>query len=227
MTYSKKVLAISLAGAFFLTAGCASVSNFQTGKPLGKGNMQGYCAVSHITTKGNPITIPGLIEVQPEFTFFEVGAMLGITDRLDLGLKYTFPTGGLFDSKFCLIGSGKEKGFFLAPGLRAGYSSLSDSDDTDDTDDSNKNSRIELSVPVYLTINFSEFFSLSLIPTYSGRFITQDSYYSNLLGGNLNMKLGRKFGVVIDAAFYHNFKWEWQEVQGGAAIFFPLPSINF
>ncbi len=227
MTFFNKVFILSLSGALFLIIGCASVSNFQTGKPLGKGNVQGYCAVSHITTEGNPISIAELVEIQPEFTFFEIGAMVGVTDKIDLGLKYTFPTSGLFDSKFCLLGAGKERGFFLSPGVRAGYSSISSSDNFDDSDNSKKNTRIELSVPVYLTMNFSEFFSLSLIPTYSGRYITEDSYYSNLLGGNLNMKIGKKFGIVIDAAVYHNFKWEWQEIQGGGAVFFPLPSFNF
>jgi hypothetical protein len=113
--------------------------------------------------------------------------MVGITDRLDLGLKYTFPTGGSLEGKFCILGAGKKKGLFLTPGIRAGYSSSSISDNSDDSDDSNKSTWVEMSVPVYLTMNFTESISLSLIPTYSGRFIIEDSYYSNLLGGNVNM----------------------------------------
>lgn len=226
MTVLKKVSRMCLPSVLLLTIGCASVSNFQTGKPLGKGNAQGYAAVSHITTRGGSIKIVDSLSIsfpiQPEFTFFEIGAMVGITDRLDLGLKYTFPTGGSLESKFCILGAGKKKGLFLSPGVRAGYSSSSDSDDSDD---SNKSTWIEMSVPIYLTMNFTESLSLSLIPTYSGRFIVEDSYYSNLLGGNVNMKIGKKFGIVIDVAYYHNFKWEWQEIQGGGALFFSLPSL--
>ncbi len=229
MLFFKKVLRAGLSGVLFLAAGCVSVSNFQTGKPLGKGNTQGYAAVSHITTKSKSIKIDDSISIsipiEPEFTFFEIGAMLGINDRLDVGLKYTFPTGGSFDGKFCLLGAGKEKGFFLSPGLRAGYTSVSNPDDSDDSDDSNKSTWFDMSVPIYLTMNFTESFSLSLIPTYSGRFIIQDSYYSNLLGGNVNVKLGNRFGIIVDVAFYRNFKWEWNEIQGGGALFFPLPSL--
>jgi len=55
VTFFKKVSRMILSGALLLTIGCASVSNFQTGKPLGKGNAQGYAAISHITTKGASI----------------------------------------------------------------------------------------------------------------------------------------------------------------------------
>ncbi|HEX3019855.1 MAG TPA: hypothetical protein VHP36_06120 [Chitinispirillaceae bacterium] len=218
MTFFKKASGVFLTGALLLTVGCASVSNFQTGKPLGKGNVQAYFSVSHIDTKND--TVP-LIETVPEFTFFELGATMGLTDRLDLGLKYTFPTAGFIDSKYCLVGSGKQKGVFLSPGLRAGYTAFPKQEGEEEND------RVEFSVPIYLTFGFSEVFSLSLIPTYSGRFFTSGSYYTNLLGGNVNFKIGKRFGVIADVAVYQNFKWEWQEIQAGGAMFFPLPEITF
>lgn len=51
--------------------------------------------------------------------------MAGVTEKLDLGVKYTFPTTGSLEGKYCLIGAGKEKGVFIASGLRAGYVSIS------------------------------------------------------------------------------------------------------
>jgi hypothetical protein len=204
--------------SLFLTTGCASLSSFKTAKPLGKGNTEGAFSVSHVATTNNQDSlIPGLMEKPPEFWFFELQGSMGITEKLDVGLKYTFPLSGSLDAKYCLAGADKDKGFFFSPGLKIGYTSL-----PDDASDSTNNNRIEYFVPLYLSMYFTDFLSLSLIPSYSGRFYTEASGYSNLLGGSANIRIGKKFGMIAEYSYYHNFNMEWDEYQIGAALYFPL-----
>ncbi len=204
--------------ALLLTTGCASLSSFKTAKPLGKGTTEGTFSVSHVATMNSKDSlIPGFMEEPPEFWFFELQGSMGVTEKLDVGLKYTFPLSGAIDAKYCLAGAGNEKGFFFSPGLKIGYTSL-----PNDADDSTKNNRIEYFVPLYLSMYFNEFLSLSLIPSYSGRFYTEASGYSNLLGGSVNIRFGKKFGMIAEYSFYHNFNMEWDEYQAGAALYFPL-----
>ncbi len=213
---SKRI--VLLCAALMSTIGCASLSNFKTAKPVGKGNTEGAFAVSYVATMNSKDSlIPGLMEEPPEFTFFELQGTLGVTEKLDVGLKYTFPLSGAIDAKYCLVGAGKEKGLFFSPGLKIGYTSLPDTDE-----DSTESRRIEFFVPMYLSVYFNELISLSLIPSYSGRFYTEASGYSNLLGGSVNFKIGRKVGVIAEYSLYHNFDMEWNEYQAGAALFFPL-----
>ena len=223
MRLFRTFLTLSMAGAFLLATGCASISNFQTGKPLGKGNAEGIFSVSNINTiNGDSISIADhdYEIVPPEFTFFELQGVLGITDRIDIGIKYTFPTAGALTAKYCLVGAGKEKGIFLSPGLRAGYTAFPSTDSTE-------NNRIEISVPVYLSLYFTNFLSVSLIPTYSGRYFTSFSSYENCLGGNFNLRIGKRFGFVAEAAYQRNLYWNWDELQFGGSIYFPLPELGF
>lgn len=216
---------VSFCGTMVLIflAGCASISNFQTGKPLGKGNVEAMAAISNIDTRnGEEIDINDAeIEiVPPEFTFFELQAMVGITEKLDIGVKYTFPTAGAVIAKYCLIGAGKDKGFFLSPGIRAGYTAF-----PHNVDDTVGNDRMEYFVPIHLTYYFTDFLALSVAPTYSGRYYTSvDLGYENCLGGSVNFKIGRKFGVVAEGAYFRNFQTEWDEYQVGGSVFFPFPN---
>ncbi|MFW6221877.1 MAG: hypothetical protein ACOC4C_05360 [Fibrobacterota bacterium] len=198
-------------------AGCASNSNFRSGRPLGAGNAQGVFSVSHIGTR-EVDTAKYLFE-PPDFTFFEIGAMLGVLEGLDVGLKYTFPSAGCLEAKYALVGKNAEKGFFLTPGLRGGYTSFPYSDSTE----AEESNRIELAVPLYLSYYPLDWFGFNVIPTYSVRFFnSEDSEINNLLGGNINIDIGRKFGFIAEVAFYRNFTAEWNEFQFGGGIKFAL-----
>ncbi|HLV31479.1 MAG TPA: hypothetical protein VKY57_07925 [Chitinispirillaceae bacterium] len=223
MNRAKIILSFCAAFSLIYFAGCASISNFQTGKPLGKGNVEGMVAISKIDTRnGESLEInDSEIEiVPPEFTFFELQAMVGITEKLDLGVKYTFPTAGAVVAKYCLIGAGKEKGFFLSPGIRAGYTAFPHNED-----DTTGNDRMEFFIPIHLSYYFADLFALSIAPTYSGRFFIEGSSYENCFGGSVNVKIGKKFGVFAEAAYSRNLYWNWDEFQFGGSVFFSLPNL--
>ncbi|NLW33449.1 MAG: hypothetical protein GXY77_18535 [Fibrobacter sp.] len=224
MNRTKIILSFCAAFSLIYFVGCASISNFQTGKPLGKGNVEAMVAISNIDTRnGDKINISdNEIElVPPKFTFFEIQAMVGITEKFDVGVRYTFPTAGSIVAKYCLIGAGNDKGFFLSPGIRAGYTAFPTSGD-----DTTGNDRMEYFIPIHLTYYFTDYLALSVTPTYSGRYYTAvDLGYENCLGGSVNFKIGKKFGIIAEGAFFRNFHTEWDEYQFGGSVFFPFPNL--
>lgn len=219
MHLTKQLLFIGGSGLIMFLTGCASISNFQSAKPLGKGNVEVMASVSKISTQnGQKIDIDSSHKFTvepPDFVFAEAQAMVGITDRFDVGVKYTFPTAGAIMAKYCLVGAGKEKGFFLSPGLRVGYTAFPSTDSTN-------NDRVEIFVPINLSIYFNEIFSISLAPTYSGRFFINASEYENCVGGNFNFRIGKKVGFIGEVSYFRNLYWKWDEMQFGGSIYFPF-----
>jgi hypothetical protein len=197
--------------------GCASNSNFYSARPLGQGNSQAFVAVSTIDTERPEDTLLAAV-IRPDFTIFEVGASAGVTDKLDVGVKYSFPTAGFIEARYALLGADRREGFFFAPGLRAGYTAFPQSADQEE-----ENSRVELAVPLFLSYFPLEWLGVSLIPTCSFRYFTAaEGYSENLLGGNVNVRIGKKVGGLVEGAFHQNFKWKWLETQIGAGIYFEI-----
>ncbi len=223
MNLRTTLIIITASLAVLLLSNCASNSNFYSAKPLGKGNGQGFFAVSKISTEQAADSSDASI-IRPDFTIFELGASVGITDKWDVGLKYSFPTAAFIETKYTLVGANNPRGFYFAPGFRGGYTSFGS--DEDDNGEDIENSRVELAVPLFLSIYPLEWLGLSVIPTYSFRFFTANSGYTeHILGGNVNLRLGKKIGVIIEGAAHKNFAWDWIEVQGGAAVFLQLESL--
>ncbi|NLE00737.1 MAG: hypothetical protein GX640_12785 [Fibrobacter sp.] len=217
----RSVAVIGMLGAMVLTTGCASISNFQTAKPLGKGTAEALGATSFLTM-ANPLEPDSSIT----FRTFELQARVGLTEKLDIGLKYTFPTAGALDVKYCFLGSGKERGLFMSTGLQAGYTSFGSWGTDDDVDENTADEkRVEFYVPVYLSIYPLDFLSLSVIPSYGGRFYTFAKGYENVLGGNANVRIGKRFGVVLDFSLFRNFATEYTEKQVGIGAFVPLSQL--
>ena len=208
------LLAVSLA----LFSGCASNTSFLNARPVEKGKINMYAGLSNINfTDYNPDPVLGEV---PEGFFFELGAEAGLTERLSVGFKYTFPTAGSIDGKFTYLGKGRETGFFGALGLHGGYTAFPSADD------SVSNDRVEFCVPLYFSYFPLKWLGFTLTPAYSGRFFTQiEEIYSNLVGANFNIKLGNRFGVVLEASFYRNFTYEWNEIQGGIAFNYTLEDL--
>jgi hypothetical protein len=203
------------AAAVFLLSNCASISNLTTARPTGKGDSRLTIAVSKITTESD--TIP-IIEQIPDFMFFELMGTAGITDRLDLSIKYTLPAAGFLEGKYCLVMTNPQTGFFLSPALRAGYTSFP-SDSTSD------NNRIETSLPVYVSYYPAKIFGITMAPVYAARFFLGDSRITQLAGGMASLSIGNKTGLMIEGNYLYNFAWKWHEIQVGGALFFPIKDI--
>lgn len=210
---------LTLAATLFLV-NCASNSNYYSAKPLGKGNLQGYGAVSYLQT--SDAEDPEVTEIiRHDFTMFEVAAAVGITDKFDIGLKYTFPLAGALEARYNLVSTGEKSGFYFTPGLHAGYTSLPSDTGEDEY-------RIELAVPLYASFYPTEWLGFTLIPTYSARFFTYEgaeNFMEHLLGGNVNLRIGKKVGFVAEGAYHRNFTWGWSEVQVGGGLFLQLKDL--
>jgi hypothetical protein len=203
------------ATAAILLANCASISNLSSARPTGKDGSRLTVAVSKITTKSD--TIP-IIEQIPDFVFFELMGTTGITDRLDLSLKYTFPTAGFLEGKYCVVISGPETGFFFSPALRVGYTSFP-SDSTSD------NNRVETSLPLYLSYYPTKIFGMTIAPVYAARFFLGESRVTQLAGGMASFAIGNRTGLLIEGDYLYNFAWKWHEIQVGAALFVPVKNL--
>ncbi len=212
-----KAFKIAVFAAWFgLLAGCASNSNFHSGRPLGQGNAQGFFTISYLNGEGEDTT--ELIDSYT-FTTFEIGGMVGLLEGLDVGVKYTFPTAGFLEAKYTLIGKDRQHGFFFGPGIRGGYTALP-------SDTGEELTRIEFAIPIYCSLYPTDWLGMSIIPSYSGRFLnTADSGLDNLLGGNVNIDLGRKFGFLAEFSFYRNCSANWNEMQVGAGIKYELKEL--
>jgi hypothetical protein len=217
-----KILLLAFIGLQLICIGCASNSNFTTARAIPKGEVDGFFAVSHIGFSEDTIPILGSV---PEAYFFELGANAGITEALGVGLKYTFPSAGSINGKYTYVGVGRQKGFFSAVGIQGGYTSFPTAEG-----DTTENQRIEFSFPLYASYFINEIIGISLIPTYSGRYYTSggddsDSPLSNLFGGNINLQIKSKVGVVIEGSWFYNSLYNWQEYQIGMGIIFPLKNL--
>ncbi len=199
-------------------AGCASNSSFRTAKPLGKNQTEGFVALSGINFSDTASIIDGGY-------FLELGASVGLTEALDIGLKYTVPTGGNVEAKYTLLGTNQETGLFLAPALRAGYYNLITIGDS-------KIDRFEFAVPVYLTYAPASIFQITLQPAYTGRVVmTSDedevssSSFQQLVGTNANLKLGKKLGILVEGAYYYDLKSKTTEAQYGFGFLMDMKSL--
>lgn len=221
ISYSERSAMVQRIVFFFTVAvlflcNCASISNFSTARPVGRGNGQITAALSRITTISD--TIP-LIEKIPEFYFFELLGTIGITDRFDLGVKYTFPAAGFLEGKYCFVSNDSLKGMFLSPALRAGYTSFPH-------DSGSTNNRFEISVPVYFSFFPSPLFGITVAPVYSGRFFMRNSSsVTHCSGTMLSMSIGKRIGVILEGDYLYNFTWKWHEIQAGIALFIPVKNL--
>lgn len=209
---------MSIAVILLLLADCASISNFSTARPVGKDHSQLTIGISKIMTESD--TIP-IIEKVPSFFFFEIMGTRGLTGRFDLSLKYTFPSAGFLEGKYCLVKTDSLTGFFLSPALRAGYSAFPTSGD-----DSTANDRMEMSLPIYLSIYPNSTFGLTVAPVLGLRFFMEsESRMTQLAGAMASLSIGNKTGLIVEGDYFYNFYWQWHEIQVGAALFFPAENL--
>ncbi|MBD3419203.1 MAG: hypothetical protein GF398_03695 [Chitinivibrionales bacterium] len=216
------------ASAVLVLSGCASNSNFHTARASGKGQAHAFTAFSFAQFSGDTLVLledEDIDTVQtyvPQGIFFELGGMFGLLDKFDVGFKYTFPTAGCVEAKYTFLGGSKETGIFSAVGVRLGYTSFGDADDGEAL------ARVEYSLPLYFSYYPAEWFSVSLVPAYNGRIYTfGDVPLQNLVGGNANLHLGAKYGILLEYSYFRNLTSEWNEIQFGLGVTYEFEKLLF
>ncbi|MDG5816979.1 hypothetical protein QA601_17920 [Chitinispirillales bacterium ANBcel5] len=207
MSHTIRFAVMSIA-ASMIFLGCASNTSFRTAQPLGRGNSDAFVSVSNAGDDFSALV--------------EAGATVGITDQFDVSLKYTLPASGGLHAKYTLIGADRPTGFYFAPGLGVVYSEF----EITSGDDTYKYSRVDFSVPLYLTYAPTNWFALSAIPMFTGRtMIEGGDGFANVVGANANMRLGNRLGVIFEGGFHKNLTDETDEQHFGAGLFFEIENL--
>lgn len=181
-----------LMAGMILISGCASLSSFQTAKTLPVGEHQTHVAAGFLKGKvaNYDISLPVL----------EAMYRQGLSEKLDFGVKYTFPVTLVGDIKYNLVGNDLPgKGTSVNPvavaaGLGAGYLRVTSGDNTSNL--------IDVYVPVYFSFHTSESFATYLAPKYILRIMTgSSSGTSHLVAPTLGVMIGKKAGVALEGAY--------------------------
>ncbi|MEY3011368.1 MAG: hypothetical protein RIT45_103 [Pseudomonadota bacterium] len=197
---SRAFIRLALLAAATALPGCMSFSTVQTARTMAPGQVQimagaGTVGAStqtrDVTTDagGNTVTGPLTTETVaiPEI---ELGARLGLTPGVDVGVKLSLPFNLMGDVKAQFIDSG---GFAAAAGLGLGYQEFGINDDTFTT--------VDFVVPLYFSYDATDWLTLYASPKYFLRHMSTNSATENLhlAGATGGIKLGSRFGIYLEA----------------------------
>lgn len=209
--------------------GCASLSSYQEARVLDKGKVQIFAGATgyqddlkkmdFVTTNG--VTTWDTTKNTSKF-MVELGARVGIWDGLDLGLKYSIPGAVNADLKYQLIGRDSASQFQLSTGLKGGYASLTVNDGQGGADE--EIPVIDLIVPVYATYAPISWASLTLAPQFCYRISDNKNWYpgGSIVGGNLDLRLGKKSGIVGEVGYHRHLDKDYGLMNYGAVLYSPF-----
>ncbi len=165
MSKKQLITLVVMVGLLALYTGCANFATLQTPDVVEKGDGSfGF----------------GFTYTQYQVEFFEgddpetfnIPALAlwyryGITDRFETHANVWLPLGASVGGKFQLLGSPSETGFGFSLGLDAGYIQI--------TSGNSKTSIVDVYVPVYLGVDFTEAVGIYLVPKYIARIYIGDT----------------------------------------------------
>jgi hypothetical protein len=142
----------------------------------------------------------------------DITVSTAITDHQEVFIRYTTPLTLSLGLKSSFMDFEHYRVYYAAIGGSIGIDAVSLlSDSLDNT------IYFDFRIPFYNTLCFSEYFSFSLIPAV---WIRSDyRHFQFLAGGNSNIRIGKKFGVFIEASAFYNGRYHEPEYQGGVAFF--------
>jgi hypothetical protein len=202
-------------------AGCSSLSSFQDARTLEqkKGRMF-IAATSH---KAKVDSTSGFED--GSFYVIDVGARLGVLQKMDIGLKYTIPGGMVGDLKYMF--TSRESKVAFSSGLAVGYTKF----EFEASDSTGKNTvkastptTIDATIPFYLSFYPWNWLCFTVAPhatyrTVIGAWLTAGP----IVGVNGDLKIGNSGGILVEGGWHkaletggpHFFNYS-------AAIFFPF-----
>jgi hypothetical protein len=175
--------------------GCVSVSNFHTGKCLGKGKKELGAGLCFGLSQGK---IPEIIDttvfvpvISTDFWF-----RYGILENLDIEGKYAFPTNVAFGIKYGIL----RKNIPIAVGLGyIGGGTWTTELFSGDIHEKTVVKPRDIFLPIYTSVHFIEWFTPYLTPRYTLRMAsgskerngvtTKTSVTSHLIGGTFGISL--------------------------------------
>lgn len=199
--------------------GCASVSTLQTGRVLEKDKSFHSFGVGTYSSDdflgGDKISLPLL-----EYTYRR-----GVWKNIDVGVKLAIIGSAMVDLKYNLLNGEK---WALATGLGVGYLSYTSTVGVSNGSNGSVNQELEssivdLMVPLYLSYDTSEAFTIYGAGKYMFRFINSDGASgedASLLSSSLGVKWGQKSGVFLEGSLITGLDNDFSGTQFNGAYFF-------
>ena len=164
---------------------CTSISGFQTGKVMKKGENQ-YSTALNATRNYSFGWASEKDDLSNLFTYpiVDLSFRRGLSDKLELGFKMNTSFNLILDTKYQFFGD-QESTFAISTGLGLGIF-LSATEDSP---------LLNFHVPLYTSYHPLPYLDLYLAPRYIGQFGTEN--YNHFIGFNSGFLIGKfpKFGV--------------------------------
>ncbi len=186
------VLPIVLLAMGLLLNNCASLTGFQDGRTVGKGNGEIIASLNFSQSPNfqdiedeNDLSIPRIF-----FPSAEIGYRYGVGEKIDVGFRLNTNLNVALGMKAQLVGD-RQSPAALALGFEGGTFSLI-------------GGLWNASVPVYFSLHPSENFTWYLTPRFTYQFSTLGSFNSGFtyLGGNTGFMFGRRAKFGLDVGLY-------------------------
>lgn len=175
------------------TFSCANLSTLQTARVQKVGE-------SEMAIGGGYVTFPALTAALGSSTisslpYFEGTMRRGFFERFDAGVKFTLIGTLAADAKYQLLDLG---GFALAAGAGLGYITVT-------SGTTSSLNIVDLLVPVYISYDFNEWFSLYGSPKFVYRMIlgttSSSSYMAPILGATGGFRVGKRWGFMGEVSY--------------------------
>lgn len=184
-------VAVALA-ATFVFSNCASLTGFQTGRTVGKGNGELLFSLNASQSPDFELDVNFDDTADIKNFFFpnlEGSVRYGIIEKLDVGAKLNTNFNLAFDAKYQLIGD-RYSPVALSVGAGVGTFGLFAA-------------LWNLQIPVYFSIHPSDMLDIYISPRYIAQFAAGDISGSlNYLGGNAGLMFGRRTKFGLDFGYY-------------------------
>ena len=201
---------IFVAGISLLYFSCANYSTMKSADVLGAGKKKLGTGVTYTSYKYKWDDTTDIPVNVPAVTFWY---RLGVTDKLDLHANLWLPLGASVGAKYQLVGGPDINGFGLSSGLDVGYLQI--------TNDGLTTSLIDFYVPVYLAYDFSQIFSLYLVPKYIGRLsVGSSNGFGSSAAATLGLKIGNRVSCLLEGTYGYDFYSERPVLTLGAGFDF-------
>lgn len=235
--YSKMIL-ISLLLVVFVVffIGCTSNALWNSAKldrHGGGGLTIGVCAATQYTDSGFTTEIQkGVLPIEAVLNFPTEA------DKFDGYFRYVLPVGMHFGARFNIAElASRGSGLYITQEMQLGFPNLigffmkhakkdsTESDPAIEVEASESPFPFEIKTPLYFSLFLSRYLGFTLAPGYIGRVTRIEKSngdnglkWVNMAGGNLNIRIGGNWGVILGTSAYLNLYRNVYEYHFGIGI---------
>lgn len=190
--YKPALFMVAVLAASFIFSNCASLTGFQTGRTVGKGNGELMFSLNASQSPDFELDVNFDDTADIKNFFFpnlEGSVRYGIIEKLDVGARLNTNFNLAFDARYQLIGD-RYSPVALSAGMGVGTFGLFAA-------------LWNLQIPLYFSIHPSPIVDIYISPRYIAQFAAGDIQGKlNYLGGNAGIMIGKRTKFGIDLGYY-------------------------